>query len=198
MYFQDIILQDDLIFENYTKKYLVPSLKVFGASFANLFHKLDKIAFGIGDFIADICGSFFKEVVFILVKVNPYLQYVMERLKQMGLYEYDYCFDNIIFGKYHVIVIQYPTVFKNSYYEFLNGNYSKMFTPQQVTVFFANEDTVAVLQKNHIAKQNFKKKLELCFDTKITDFEEVNWREFELPICKKQEYFNYNLLKNEK
>lgn len=197
MYFEDIVLQEDVVFENHTKKYLVPSLKIYGQPFADMFLKLEKVAFGIGDFIAEICGSIFNNMIFMLVKVNPYLQYIIDRLKQMSIYEYDYCFDNLLFGKYHMIVINFPSVFKESFNQFLQGNFSKMFCSEHLKIFFSNEDTLNVFQKNIAAKENFKTKIKKTFNANLNEFELTDWKEFEFPPSKKQEYFNFNLIKNE-
>lgn len=197
MYFEEIVLQEKTVFENHTKKYLVPSLKIYGQSFAEMFSKLDKVAFGLGDYIAEICGSIFKEVIFILVKINPYLQYVINRLKQMNIYEYDYCFDNLLFGKYHMIVINFPSIFRGSFEQFLQGNFSKMFSKEHITALFSNEDTINIFQKNILAKINFRVKIEKTFNIILSEFETIDWKEYDFPISKKQEYFNYNLIKNE-
>lgn len=190
--------------KNKTIRFLLPSLKYYGIDFVDFFNKIKKINICLYDEIFEetdfkVYGNFF-------IKVNKNIIY--EKFKKfLENKEYFigcYCPDVDIFNsKTEVIIIKLPSELQiNTIDLFLAGNYSKIYTNEQLEFLFKNTD-----KKNNInyqilskigskAKNNFvyiineEFKLNFC----ISDINE-NF-EWELPPKLSEEIFNYGINKN--
>lgn len=195
MYGSLLKIESNSCFENKTKKYLTPLLKCYSDKIKDFYFKLQKCAFAIDDVIAVKCGIRFNNCLFILVKIDNNINVFnsfLNNLKKEDFYQYDYCYENILLWKYHIIVVKIPNEYEQSYNYFKEGKYSKMFEKQDIKKFFVNKETINVLMKNKEYKKDFKKKIQKEFNYNDYIPDDI-CEEFDIPYSKKQEILNYNL-----
>jgi len=191
MYAESIKIKDS-IFENKTKKYLAPILKCYEDSLSKYFFSIKKVAYGVNDIIAKKCNREINNCIFILIKYNKVFPEFLKHIRTMDYYCYDYPFDAILKGKYHMVVIFFPVKYINSYEQFLKGYYSKMYNVKDIVKYFKKEDTIKILTKDMCYKDIFKKYIqtEFGYNDYIPD---SHCNELDLPISQRQEIFNYHL-----
>lgn len=193
MYAEFIKTDIEGCYENFTKKYLFPALLFYGNDFRRKVLGLNRIAVGIGDVIIEKCNQSFDYPILMLLKTTHF-SFIgfLEWVKEQPYYLYDYAFDSLLCGSLHIVVIQFPTEMIAAYNKFLESKYSEMYSANQIEEFFLKEDTKNILYKNPSYKENFKKRIqkEFCYYQYIPNY---HCKEYEFPISKKQEIFNYHL-----
>lgn len=196
MYAQNIQI-GDRCFDNRSKKYLYPVLKYYGRDFIINFARLTKIAIGIQDKIVEICNLqevFEGNLLFIIFNCKEsFFPSFLSWFKLQSCYVYDYSFDNLLFGQYHMIVIQFPEKYSLSYDKFVTGNYSQMFSEKDIDNFYGDNDIKSVLRKDNDYKKIFKQKVQEDFMCPTLYIPDYLCEELDLPIAKNQEIFNYYL-----
>lgn len=179
---------------NKTKRYLAPCLKSYGDEFGLKIHSIWKIAIGIGDIITVKSNISFEKHIFILVYPKNNIKIFnnfMNWIKDQPMYEEDYAFDHIKNGHLHMLVIKLPEDCYHSYETFKKGDYSKMYTPEELQEFFDQEsDTFKILIKDHNYKLKFSSMLKKEYDIDLTPEEIDDKFEFEFPIKDVEEIFN--------
>lgn len=198
---------------NKTWRFLVPCLRGHGTTFVNKFNLISKLAAGIHDTYLD--GSTIsngRNVYFLVDKLYKQKEYVkfMEYIKYQDYFKGDYCPDsNIISSRKHMIVLELPKHFNNAYDKFLQSKYSEMYTETDLKALYS-----AVLHSNNLtevqksrkidyeilsrtgteALKIFSKKLDEEFGTekgiKYLEKSKLEY-EWELPLKKQEEIFNY-------
>ncbi len=186
------------LYINRTVKYLVPGLGFYGPTLKTKLNLVFKLAFGIHDTL--LTGSHLEgqKNIFILIDklVRPDLfQNFMDWVKHQEYFVTDYVYDSIleVHSRKHMIVLAYPPSMGDAYDKFLLGKYSKMYTKQEITSYFAEEakvETKQVLLKTVHAKYRFVSLIKATFNTQLEeqDFLVGSW-EFDLPP-NEEEYFN--------
>jgi hypothetical protein len=187
------------LYINKTVKYLVPGLGFYGPTLKTKLNLVFKLAFGIHDTL--LTGSHLEgqKNIFILIDklVRPDLfQNFMDWVKHQEYFVTDYVYDSILeaHSRKHMIVLAYPPSMGDAYDKFLLGKYSKMYTKQEITSYFAEEakvETRQVLVKTVHAKHRFISLIKATFNTQLEeqDFLIGSW-EFDLPPNEEEEYFN--------
>jgi hypothetical protein len=187
------------LYINRTVKYLVPGLGFYGSTLKTKLNLVFKLAFGIHDTL--LTGSHLEgqKNIYILIDklVRPDLfQNFMDWVKHQEYYVTDYVYDSILeaHSRKHMVVLAYPPSMGDAYDKFLLGKYSKMYTKQEITSYFAEEskvETRQVLVKTVHAKQRFISLVKETFNTQLEeqDFLIGSW-EFDLPPNEEEEYFN--------
>lgn len=189
---------------NKTWKYLLPCLKGHGKEFKQKFNKLFKLAAGIGDINLHNEDMLAERAIYVLVdnKYQPnYFDNFKDWIKLQDYYVTDYVCGDIRTSRYHMFVLKVPKLYEDSYDEFINSRYSKMYSNEEITILYstyANDhvfkywyEAKQVLQRKPEAFDRFKPKLQYNFgqdiDVSIEDFEKG---EFDFPIEKEKEYFD--------
>jgi len=132
--------------ENKTIKYLLPSLKYLGNDFKAKFNLIHPLAFGVHDVLLD--GTHFEgqKLIYILidklVKPNSFNSF-LSWIKLQPFYALDYAFDNMQTGRMHMVAISYPEKLADAYDKFIQGKYSKMYSKEEVNLFFTENREAA-------------------------------------------------------
>ena len=184
---------------NKTWKFLLPCLRGHGSIFVNKFNPIFKLAAGVHDTLLD--GAEMSEGRNLLIlcdkkhqEKNFYM--FLNWLKLQPYYKGDYCPDADIKSRKHIIIIQIPTQFNNSYDCFLRGEYSKMYTGEQLDTLFTHPDRqneLEILKKDKKAATRFVEELKLEFDldeTEKINIDDVKKGEYALPLVRSEEIFN--------
>lgn len=192
MYGDPIKIVENTIYPNKTKKYLAPILRYYGNTFATYYIQLNKVAFGINDMVAIKSNHIIEKAIFILFKVSPEFSPFLKWIRTQEYCIYDYVYDIVHYGKYHMIIISYPELYSKSYLKFLEGKYSEMFEKKELELFFRNDTTIKILTKDKDYKEEFKKQLQKEFN--YFDYIPDNYcDELDIKFSEKQEIFNYKL-----
>lgn len=192
--------------ENYinrTWKYLLPCLNIYGPQFRQKLVNVFKLAVGIGDTLYTKNRD--KSCLFLLIdkKINnTQFKHFIEYVYNQVYYVDDYCFDDPLTGRLHIVVIEMPSIYKKSYERFLEGNYSKMYTKENIANLYDKynskskvfKDVRHVLTRDRKAIPSFIKVLKNTFgdDINLTVEDAENHKEYDLPLNTKEEIFNYN------
>lgn len=189
-------LEPGTIYFNKTVKYLVPALNFYGPMLKT---KLGLVSLmGIGIFDMSLEGSHLegqKNIYFLINKAHQVnlFQDFLHWLKYQDYYVTDYHFDPSEHSNRHMVVLSFPYEMSAAYDLFLKGKYSKMYTKEELDLYFgAKPLALKVLKRTDIAKREFKKQV---FDTFGTLLEEEDFSrevfEYDFPPTKEEEFFNY-------
>lgn len=203
MYAEPIKIQIGRIFMNRTRKYLFPLLKKYGDEFTFNINSLSKVAVGIGDMIVEQCGFKHEKHLFMLVdskyKPSRFIS-ILAWLRKHPSYEDDYVFGNIQTSRFQMIVIKIPDTYVESMLNFKDGRYSKMYSSDDVRKLFSSDgrtgfdkklyDNISkVLVRDHNYRIEFTEQVRKEFG--VPDFKPDAESEYDLPIAKVEEIFNY-------
>lgn len=190
---------------NKTWRFLLPCLRGHGDSFVERFNPVFKLAVGIYDTTVEnskydnlgniyiLCDTAYQPKSF-----NNFLNW----LKFQNYYVTDYSFEpDIQYSRKRMVVIQVPKDYKNSYIHFIKSEYSKMYSTEILKELFSNparEKEFNIISKNDKCRFEFLNLLNQEFNTEIEleEFEE-DFKEFELPLKRKEEVFNCKETKEE-
>lgn len=202
MYNEPLKIQIGKLYINSTRKYLLPIVKSYGVPFTERINKLSKVGVGIGDFILASTNIYHEKHLFILVDTRPnrvYFDQTLKYLRDHPAYEDDYVFDKVHGGRLHMLVIVIPDEFRETLSKFKNGEYSKMYSKEDIKRLFSYtgkdesvkkmyEETQKILIHDHNYRITFAKRIAKEFD--LHEIPEVSEdQEFELPISAIQENF---------
>ena len=184
-------IQLGIIKMNKTKKYLLPCLKEYGSDFEERFKNLFKLAVGIGDFALSDMGFTLETHIFILVDTNlsrRTFNSTINWLRLQDYYQTDYPFDDLHNGHKHMIVVKLPENFYDSMSKFKRGQFSEMYTFEDLQRLFINKDSeIKVLTKNKDYMVEFVDKVNDIYKTTVQPEE---WEgELEFPILPEEETF---------
>lgn len=172
-------IQLEAIKMNKTKKYLIPCLKEHGKVFVEMISRVKKIAYGLGDMLIN---KDYEKHIFILIDTSKFPKYfvaLLEYLHEQDFYEDDYAFDEIHNGIFHMVIIKLPESCYGKFDFFTKGEYSKMYSPEQIKQF-KDREVKQVLIKDHNYKLEFTKKVNKIFQSNLK-VDEVEDRELDLP-----------------
>jgi hypothetical protein len=196
---------------NKTWRFLVPCLRGHGTTFVNKFNPLFKLAVGIHDTYLDGSTISNGRNIYILIdkkyKPNEYEKF-MDYIKYQDYFKGEYCPDSeVVSSRKHIVIIEVPKQFNNAYDNFLQGKYSKMYSDDELKILYASilakksltDDQKAKMRDYEILSKTgtdglntFLKSVNEEFDVIVnpSDFTtpETEW---ELPLKKKEEIFNY-------
>ncbi len=197
-----MIIDPGKIYANRTRSFLLPVVKEHGSVFLHYISSIFKVAVGIDDYKLREHGYRFDSHLFFLINTvssRKHFLNALEWFRTHDSYAFDYPFDNLVSGHMHMIVIQIPSEFKRSYKQFIKGNYSKMYTKEQIErVFSPDSDNLKIFNPNRKVKEEFVELVNKDFGTSLTvaDFEGEKELEVEYPFNRMEEIFNYpeNLL----
>lgn len=190
-------IQTGTILLNKTQRYLMPSLRAYGAEFEKRFNFLFKVAVGIGDIILIDKGVSYEQHLFVLFDTtnnsssHPHVgqlhfQEFLSWIRQQDMFEEDYAFDCIANGKMHMVVIKlHPSCYK-ALQQMKQSQFSKMYTLEEINAYFKNKpDIQQILIKDHNYRIEWTKQLNALFDTEIDEVE----GELDFPLRKEEETF---------
>lgn len=180
---------------NKTWKYLLPCLKEYGITFKSKYDSLFKLAVGVFDNVLEGTDFENEKLLFVLIdkKYRPKITYnIMDYMRNQPFTVCDYAFDDLEEGRKHMFVFRIPEKYYTAYDEFINGRYSRMYSPEEIQYLFPEEGSEArqVFDRTDEAIQNFIGKVKNSFGTTITKKDLVG-AEIDFPIEKFKEIFNY-------
>lgn len=183
-------------------------MKDYGSTFTTKTQSVFKLAFGIGDALMDKESINKEKAIFILIdkKVQPNaFRNFMTWIVNQEYYLFDYPFDDVIKGRKHMLVLKIPDQYDKAYEHFLKGEYSKMYTLEEVDRLFAigryGDPDVAILRsqsrdvilKSISMRKPFIQKLKESFGDLDIKESDLTGKELDFPIEKQKEIFNYNI-----
>jgi len=184
------------LYVNKTWRFLAPCLRGHGDAFVKKFNPLHKLAVGIHDSLLDGSELSNGRNIYLMIdkeyKPREYKKF-MEYLEYQEYFKGTYCPDSeITSSRKQIIILEIPEIFKESYDHFLKGEYSKMYSEEQIKLFFGNstkKKDFEILSRSGEALKEFVTKVNKEFNTEtsIKNFDECEW---ELPLIKKEEIFN--------
>lgn len=183
------------IFENRTKKYLVPLLKEYGSKFVSRINTNQVLAFGICDHeITDII----EDKIYIYFDKNGFSSYDDYINKEKGQLTFkrflEFVEQEEYFDKYYhlnddhcVVVINLPHAVMDL---FLNGAYSKIYDNDDKKKFL-KQNVKNIVNKEDSYFQLFEKIIQEDFNTTI-EIDKTVLKEFDYPPILTQEIFHYD------
>lgn len=183
------------MFENKTWKLLGPCLSIYGSIFTDKLNTVFKLAAGIGDAnhynptpsIYLLCDAKYQPRNFIKF---------LEWIKYEPFYVADYPYSpDLKEVRKHMVVIKIPKPYLKAYEHFLKGEYSQMFSTEQVnTLFIPTDDltTLGILLKKEYAFKTFLENQNRVYGTNVKPEDvKVMPKEYDFPLNKKEEIFYY-------
>lgn len=181
---------------NKTWRFLIPCLRGHGDAFVKKFNPIYKLAVGIHDNLLDGSSLSNGRNIYLMLdkqyKPKEYEKFI-DFLQYQEYYKGDYCPDSeIISSRKHIVIIEVPEAFSSTYDYFLKGEYSNMYSDEELKLFFngpSRKKDYEILSKTGNALNEFVKNVnqEFNVDSKLGDF---NKSELEFPLIKKEEIFN--------
>lgn len=121
----------------------------------------------------------------------------INHIRKAPYYVYDYCVDtplekvNTTYLS-HMIVVKIPHKYRKAYDEFLLGNYSKMYSKEEVKTLFKNDiwekEYSKVVSADFMAITTLMSSVKNTFDTEVLP---DNIMEYDLPLLWGEETLNY-------
>lgn len=182
---------------NKTWRFLIPCLRGHGDAFVKKFNPVYKLAVGIHDSLLDGSSLSNGRNIYLMLdkqyKPREYQKF-MEFLRYQDYFKGDYCPDSeIISSRKHIVIIEVPEGFSNSYDYFLKGKYSKMYSDEELKLFFSGpsrKKDYEILSKSGNALNEFVKNVNQEFNVSSSP-KDFNGKELEFPLVKKEEIFNF-------
>ena len=176
--------------QNKTFEYLTPIFRIFNDNFIPHIQKLSVLAYGIGD-VFDKLNKIPSFYILIENKNNEDLSSFLTYIEDKEYYIKHYNHTK----KLIIVVIQIPEIYHKSFYEFKKGNYSKMFSNEEINFFFNTKlrrNTYERLMKTDIGKKLYTERINKIFLTNVTEDIIEHHIEYDVPINIniKQEIFN--------
>lgn len=198
----DKVTNQKTIIPNKTWKYLLPCLRVYGDEFINKINSVFKVAVGLGDIILDNSNIVYQKHLFILIDTEIANKFFLKFIKYVrnldNIYEDDYVYDNIQKSKYHMVILKLPEEFYDSLNKFKKGEYSKMFSKENIDKLFVSYPHIKkVFIKDHNYKVFFTEKVNKRFNLQAEyKIRPEEWEgELDFPPDDK-EIFNHHLKVN--
>jgi len=192
-------------FRNKTWEYIVPIIKEYDTNFITKLTRLHIFAYGIHDYYINDNNIPTNNYLYILCNTTQKTPFIdlLTYTKTRPYYITDYTFDtNLLKSNKHIIALQIPIHYTDILTNFIQGNYTKLYTKQQINFLFNNiqkqEKQTKILTKHTTIYNEFIQKVNKEFNTKLTlsDFisEGGDLKEVELPPNLSDEVFNYHRL----
>lgn len=183
------------IFSNKTRKYLLPCLKSYGTEFTNKLNDAFKVAVGIGDVIVSNRRYKHEKHIFILLDSDiapTHFRTFLDYVRNHDSYDNDYVYGNIQKTTFHMIVVKLPAKFYSAFETFKMGNYSKMYSQEDIDNFFNIHPVYRrVLIQDNRYKIKFAKEINSEFGTNLKAEDMIG--ELDLPPTRESEVFNTHI-----
>jgi len=180
---------------NKTWKYLSPCLQGHGGILFSYLNQIFKLGLGIHDTLLDGADVTKERVIYILVDTgvnNKVFVTLYNFIKTEDYFVHGYCPDSEISNsRKFMIVLKVPEAYYDAYDHFLKGEYSKMYTQEQLDLLFTDS---TIHHKNVLLKQNAQgmlDKIKNRFNEDLT-LNDIEDHEHELPLEAEEEIFHYN------
>tara|TARA_R100001377_G_scaffold85310_1_gene71517 strand:+ start:46477 stop:47097 length:621 start_codon:yes stop_codon:yes gene_type:complete len=188
------------IYKNKTWNYFAPILNYYGKALIGWINTTHKLAVGVGDnnhINPDPSVYLLFDAKYQPQNFEKFLSWV----RYQDFYVVDYLYSSDLKdGRKHMVVLTVPEPYVKTYYHLLAGEYSKMFTSDQIKGLFGHErkKDANVLSKKPIAYTHFINKLNEEFKSNVDedDFDKESI-EFDLPFRLEEEVFNYPKMKED-
>lgn len=193
---------------NKTWRFLLPCLKDYGNVVTTKLSNLYKVgAFVYDDNMTGVSKLKGENIFLVIdVQVKKYItQKLLNWFRNQDFYVHDYFFGDTLQDRYLILVLKIPDEYKKSYYHFLDGNYSKMYTKEERIKLFSNvlrekSDTPSrgrrlqdyyVLSRNRNQRilENYQRKVKDMFNVNVPD-NALDVGELELPLINTEEILN--------
>lgn len=161
------------VYHNKTVKFLLPSLKYLGDDFRAKFNSVQALAFGLHDTQLDGTPYEGQRLVYILIdklaKPTLFNSFIVW-LRVQPFYALDYAFDNLQTGRMHMVAVAYPEELGDAYDKFIKGKYSKMYSKEEVKLFFTEgkEEARNIVNRTKESGQSHVVNLNLTYNSSIT------------------------------
>ena len=182
------------LYDNKTKKYLLPIIKDYGNDVLSRINRLFKLAIGIDDAAISRSLNLNYHLFFLLdanIKKASFIS-DLEWLRQQYCYATDYPYGDIKTSNLHMLVIKIPENHKITYDHFVNNAFSKMYSEENIKKYFKpGDERIKILTKDRVATESFVNDINTHFDT---DYVYEEWvGEVEYPVKNSEEIFNFGI-----
>ena len=191
---------------NKTIRFLVPAFKKYGNEFIKYFNSLNILRIGVYDNLLENNNMYKGENIFVKHLKSPYKfdenKDFYEFLENKEYFIGKYCPDiDVVSSLKEVIVIKFPSIYKNAYKEFMCGAYSKMYSETELDFIFNSVKNVKFFKKNYeiLSKTNKENLIEFVnilnkeYGGNFSEEDISKESEWELPPKMSEEVFNYEL-----
>lgn len=186
------------LYRNKTWRFLVPCLRGHGTIFVDKFMPVFKLAVGIHDSYLDGAPLSNGRNIYILLdtkynskKYTSFMDWIVCQEYFVG----EYCPDSeLIDSRKKMVILRIPEEYNNAYDCFLKGEYSYMYSKEQLNLLFNYKDlkkTYSILSKTGEEEfQIFKKEVDEMFGV-VSNVNDLRRGEWSLPLKKTEEIFHY-------
>jgi hypothetical protein len=196
---------------NKTLQYLYPILGSYGITFKTRIRDISKMAVGISDALLDNEKLNKVRSIYILMdsfyKPNVFTDFI-RWIRYQPFYITDYSYNGVHESRQHMLVIEFPESYWDSYDKFLIGEYKSMYDKETVEKYFSSlligtdliyvlwKEAEEVLLNTESAKIRFQQRLKGFYgsdiDVEVRDLDNCN---LDLPInlFLEDEVFNLKL-----
>jgi len=186
---------EDTIHNNKSRKYLLPCVKEYGKGFSDRLSNVFKVAIGIGDIVVRNRGLRHEKHLFILVDstIAPdHFEEFHQYIKYHKAYQDDYVFGDIRTSPLHMFIIKFPEKYYDAFETFKIGDYSKMYSKEDIDKFFNNQPQYRrVLIRDRKYKIKFIEEVNREFGTQLKPEDDV--KEYDFPPTRESEVFNTHI-----
>lgn len=149
--------------ENRTKLYLANMIRVLDGDDIVLFMN-EHLGLIEGFFIGVQTYHEEAKALFVVYSPNNEFNSILNKYRKFIGYLADYDYN-----EYHVIVFRLPSKYNNAIHYFLNGEYSKLYDPEDIEKLFTS-NIKGILKKDPV----YRKRLEEFLDVTINDNAELD------------------------
>jgi hypothetical protein len=192
----------DALFSNRTASYLYPSIKFYESDLTRAILRTAPTAVAIEDvtYLNDTSHALFYTTN-ISNRHSIYVE-ALEEIKKSKYFIDEYYQDDPL-GTYRTYILSLPEILnKNIITDFIEGKYSKLYTPKQVEYLIEPTTKIKdriyknpiyhILMKNQEHRKHFMLSLERDFKVKTKEiFDGTEDIELDYPPCRKSEILNY-------
>lgn len=191
-------LQLDKHYSNKTWRFLFPCLRAYGEEFMKKIATVSIMAVGCGYKELDTSASIhiLYDKKFSQKALFELLAYLHKKDLLVEVYSFD---PDMRDGLRSMVVVKLPEEFHQSYQHFIKGEYSKMFTDEELVKYFSFKlwsKEMGILTRVEKHTKNFLKVVNEMYRTTLKLKDTKNW-EYEFPLNLKEEIFNYERLQEE-
>lgn len=193
---------------NRTRRYVLPGFYAYGDDFIKRLNAINKISVGIGDWVLTGLGIEYSHHVFVLVNADINTKILTKNIawfRDNDYLESNYYYGDIHKSNYYMLVFKVPSSKPRLLKDFLNGDYSNMYTLEEIKNWFGTkykadliktdkEITVEILTKNKNYMSTFLDILNNRFGVNLgLDWIEKRDLEYDFKPIWEEECFNSDL-----
>jgi hypothetical protein len=192
---------------NKTRKFLLPLIRTFGEEFLDRYNSIYKFAVGVHDINLNI-ETYVKNKPLIYIMIDKVSsssrgQFFLDWLVTQDYYVHDYVASQELSSRMHMVVLKFNEEYEYVYERFMLGNYSAMYTEEEIDTFFRiprekvgtesrkiYDYALQVLTKSENALFGYRYKVNKLYNADLNVENLRDHLDYELPLDPSEEIFN--------